>query len=46
MVEEEEAGGRGGRGGGGVDNLQSKWAATEGDSVSGGNGTARIPPGN
>lgn len=26
------------------DNLQSKWAATEGDSVSGGNGTARISP--
>lgn len=26
----------------GTDNLQFKWAATEGDSVSGGNGTARI----
>lgn len=26
------------------DNLQSKWAATEGDSVSGGNGRARISP--
>lgn len=31
---------------GGSDNLQFKWAATEGDSVSGGNGTARISPSN
>lgn len=31
---------------GGSDNLQSKWAAAEGDSVSGGNGTARISPSN
>lgn len=28
------------------DNLQCKWAAAEGDSVSGGNGTGRISPSN